>query len=203
MRPLLLLLTALLFTGDLAAFEARSMRDCRLAFLLGMSTGRKENTGWEMFWGSEHGARETYEKVARAYATELGASAEELRTDAWRTRVIAALDRIRGTTPRLSESTLEDAFGDLGLKDGMLDLPSAYLAGAYARFGTPQGFQLIEQRKGLYFVVLIRAVSRLQIDVQVRPGIPGNISLTLSGGGKNELEDFFAELKSIRETIER
>lgn len=199
-------LVFLLFTaalGDARAFEPKSLPECRLAFLLGMSTGSR-GTAWEVFWGGarEDECRALFERLGRAYAGDLGASPEELRTEQWRARVMAALRAQRDPAKPLgglAAGWLGEGLGQPGPR--RVDLLSAFAAGAYARHAAPGGFKLGDSPKGMELVLVIRALSALAIDFSIRPGLPGNMTITLSGGGDRELEDFFAELKIVRDVL--
>ncbi len=186
-------------TTTLCAFEPRSLKDCRLAFLLGMADIMKTQDGWEVL--PEDGRAELYRDVARAYAVDLGAAPEELKDDRWRAKVLKSIKDSRALSNTESMATIGELFGVDSFKNGRLDLPLAYLAGAYASHGTPSGFRMVDKRQGLYVVLLIHTVSRLQIESVHRPGYPGNFVITLSGGGKGEFEDFFTEMRNVREGL--
>jgi len=183
----------------LVAFEPQSVKDCRLAFLLGMSDIMKDQDGWEAL--PRDGKAELYLAIARAYAADLGATADELKADQWRGRVLKSLKDARALSKTESLSPIGEIFGLDSFKNGRLDLPLAYLAGAYACHGTRTGFQMIDKRQGLYVTLLIHYVSRLDIATVLRSGYPGNFTITLSGGGKGELEDFFTEMENVREAL--
>ncbi|MDP3069233.1 MAG: hypothetical protein Q8N18_03045 [Opitutaceae bacterium] len=201
MRSKLILMLSLVIglASDLSAFDPKSMKDCRLAFLLGLGWG----DGGNAVFGSKEHDRE-FERVARACAKDRGASDAELRGDAWREKVISALHAANDPEKRIAASmndSLKEAFGaDVWRR---IDVVSAYVAGAYARHGTDSGFRMINQAKGTYLVLVIQLFASVRINLAINPGMPGNLIITLSGGGKDELADFFAEMRTIREVIER
>ena len=199
MRLRLFLPTVALLVTSLSAFEPRSLKDCRLAFLLGMADIIKDQDGWEVL--PEDGKAELYREVARAYAADLGATPDELREDRWRARVLKSLKDCRALSKSESLSTISEVFGSNSFTNGRLDLQMAFLAGAYACHGTSTGFRLVDKRQGLYLVLLLHSVSRLQIESVLRPGYPGNFTIALSGGAKGEFEDFFAEMQNVREVL--
>jgi hypothetical protein len=182
---------------SLLAFDPKVIKDCRLAFLLGLSWGN--NTA--VFGSPEHDRQ--FEAVARAYARDLGASAAELRGVGWRMRVLSALDAANDPKKRIAgrmNDTLGEAFGpDVWQR---IDVVSAYVAGAHARHGTDTGFKMINQAKGTYLVLAIQRLASVRINLAISPGMPGSLTITLAGGAKNELADFFAEMKTIREVME-
>ena len=199
MKSKLILVLGLVLTlaQDLAAFDPKSMKDCRRAFLLGLGWGN----GGNAVFGSMAIDRE-FEGVARAYAKDIGASDAELRSDAWRSKVLVILGGCDDPKRRVAMSmcdALGVAFGpDVWLR---IDVVSAYAAGAYAHYGTATGFKMTNQGKGSYLVLVMQRLGSLGIKLEINPGIPGNLIITLSEGGKDELTDFFAEMKTIREVI--
>jgi hypothetical protein len=142
-----------------------------------------------------------FDTVARLHAEDIGATVDELSSEKWRAKVQASIEACRTRAPIDRQMSLGSVFGDAALRDP--DVPAAYLAGAYARYGTPTGFRLINQQKGLYLALLIRwGFSELAIDVAVRPGIPGNVTLTLFGETE-ALAGFRKEMEMIRVTLGR
>lgn len=183
---------------ELAAFSPTSMKDCRLAFLLGMGWGNRSAA----FGSQEHDR--AFERVARACAKDLGATDAELQGDTWRDRVISALSLNTDPKKRIAgqmNDILGEAFGpEVWMR---IDVVSAYAAGAYARHGTSAGFKMKNQAKGTYLVLVLQRLAGVSINLAINPGMPGNLIITLSGGGKDELADFFAEMRTIREVIEK
>ena len=199
LRSFASLIAFALLAAHLPAFEPRSIKDCRLVYLLGMSGTMKDQDGWEVL--PEDGKAELYRAIARAYAVDLGATADELKDDRWRGKVLQSLKEARALSKGESLSPIGEIFGLDSFKYGRLDLQLAYLAGAYASHSTRSGFRMVDKRKGIYVGLLIHYVSRLQIETVLQPGYPGNFTITLSGGGKDELEDFFTEMQNVREAL--
>jgi hypothetical protein len=182
----------------LAAFEPKSMKDCRLAFLLGLGWGNSTI----VFGSVEHDR--TFEDVARAYAKDIGASDTELNSAVWRTIVRSALSACYDPRKRIAmqmNDCLSEGFGP-DVWQQRVDVVSAYAAGAYARHGTDTGFRMTNQAKGTYLVLVVQRLAEVSIHLAINPGLPGNLTVTLSGGGKDELANFFAEMKIIREVIQ-
>jgi len=141
---------------------------------------------------------EVFDRVARLYAADIGLSAEELGRDSWRAKVSVSLAKHYGNVS--SHKTVEELFGVSEVGD--TDLAAAYLAGAYSQHGTPSGLRLVNKRKGLYLIWLIRVLFvDLTVEATLRPGIPGNITITVRDGGQQTVQGFVEELEMIRTVL--
>jgi hypothetical protein len=98
--------------------------------------------------------------------------------------------------------SLVATFGEDALRDP--DLSASFLAGAYASHGTATGFRLVNQKKGLYLAWFVRSVfSDVTIDAKIRPGIPGNITITIEGAGDQTVQWVIEELEGVRAALSR
>ncbi len=62
---------------------------------------------------------------------------------------------------------------------------------------------MINQPKGVYLVLLLsfQPFGLHAIDLNINPGFPGNLTITLSSGDKDALSAFIREMTNIREVI--
>lgn len=186
---------------SVSAFETRSMKESRFAFLLGMSDLLKEQDGWENL--PNDGKSQLYKEVARAYAVDLGATPDELTDNRWRERVLQSLRVCREALSLNPENIaiVNEVFGLDKTSEARIDLRLAYLSGAYACHGTTTGFKLIDKRHGSYIALTVHGMFKLQVESVMKPGIPGNMTITLSAGRKDDLEYFFLVMQDVREAI--
>jgi hypothetical protein len=183
------------------AWEPKSPKECRLAFLMGMTTIGDPGSD-TAFPPASDPRRRVFDEIARLYSADMGASAEELATEKWRDRVETALEACRRRSTSESWMSLVATFGEGALRDP--DLSAAFLAGAYASHGTSTGFRLVNQRKGLYIAWLVRSVFfSVTIDAKIRPGIPGNIIVTIDGAGDQTVQWVISELEGVRIALTR
>jgi hypothetical protein len=180
------------------AWEPRSPRDCRLAFLVGYSSFTGDAPSLSVLPPASSLSYSHFERIARAYAEDIGVPAEMLDRGGWREKVAESL--AKHYKPGSSHKTVEELFGAATQQD--TDLAAAYLAGAYSQHGTSTGFRLVNQRKGLYLAWLIRsAYADLPIDATLKPGIPGNITITLRDGGQQTVQGFIEDLEAVRAAL--
>ena len=197
-RQIQLFAVLLSFAQCAFAWEPRSPRDCRLAFLMGYSTFTGDSPSASILPPASSPSYSHFERIARAYAADIGVSAEGLDRGGWREKVVTAL--AKHYEPASSHKTVEELFGAAARQD--TELAAAYLAGAYSQHGTSTGFRLVNQRKGLYLVWLIRSVFvDLPIDATLKPGTPGNITITLRDGRQQTVQGFIEELERVRAAL--
>lgn len=196
-----IILAAVAIAHGAAAWEPNSPKDCRLAFLMGMTAIGDPGSGGA-FPSASDPRRQVFDEIARLYAADVGATTAELATEKWRDKVEAAVEACRRRNTSDSWMSLVATFGNDAFRDS--DLPASFLAGAYAAHGTATGFRLVNHRKGLYIVWLMRLVFvDVTIDATVRPGIPGNITVTVQGGGQQTVQGLIAELEGVRIALAR
>lgn len=198
----------MLFVGALLLFqngfghESRPLKDYRLAYLMGMTAFTGHPPNLDVFPSKSDPSSALFERIARLYAEDMGLSAKVLERDAeWRAAVASRIADCYGGGA--SHVTMEDLFGGTAHHDPNVGF--AYLAGAHARFGQPTGFKLINFRKGLYLMRLVREnFFSLGIEATVPAGgpIPGNITITLRNGGEQSIEGFLKSVEAMRKKVE-
>ena len=191
----ILFLVFIALTPCVSAWEPQSPRDCRLAFLMGYSSFTGDAPSLSIFPPVSSPGYSHFERVARAYAVDIGVSDEMLNRAEWREKVAAALAKHYESAR--SHRTIEELFGTKPRQDS--ELAAAYLAGAYSQHGTSTGFRLVNQRKGLYLAWLIRSVyAEIPVDAALKPGFPGNITITLRDGGQLTVQTVIKDLELVR-----
>src|SRR5215216_1177439 len=117
----------------------------RRSFLVGMTEHDPflvppDETGFEAFSQNEPNAAKLYHDVARLYAVDLGVDPGALATNRWKKAVA---------------ESLQPFLGNVGAGDLKQEL--AYLAGVYARWGTPTGFRFTGTKRGYEIAGIIDA----------------------------------------------
>ena len=152
-------------------------------FLLGMSA-HKSPGAWEFFYPSEAAPAAAYDKVARVVADRLGFTAEvegqpRGSSEAWRGRFITFIEQY------YSRTYTEDGNAGLILDTGRLfqdakRSPSldAYLAGAYARYGSENRFRVMAPWKAQSVATLIKRRTEAGVITRTFMGyIPGGTDI--------------------------
>jgi hypothetical protein len=138
----------------------------RRSFLLGMTEAShllaRDETGFETFWPSETRAESVYYSVAKLYARDLGLDPAGVAPVVWRAAVAKSL------RASVNQGAPKDLKGCI-----------AYLAGLYARRGSPDGFQF----SGVGFGVaeLLGRHGDEEFVLRAQPGYPGGTTITIVG----------------------
>jgi hypothetical protein len=176
MKPLLAMFAVCLaLSGARAEGTAAARRD----FLLGMAgTGLVVGAGGlEGFWPTEQAAAILYESVAKRYARDIGVEASKLASGEWKSAVAASL------RPSKEEDSM------------------AYLAGAFARWGTSNGFSVAGSQKGYEVARRVSDLNRFDVQLVHQAGYPGRTVITVSDGGESQSAELFKILRGIAAEI--
>lgn len=164
---------------------------CRRAFLLGMGNAQGSllgKGGFYGFWDHEEEAWKVFIAVAKLYAVDIGVSPERLATDAWEADVAVALAR-KGSLGSLREI-------------GGPEVP-AYVAGAYARWGTPTGLRL-NSSQAYQIAEYISFLNDFNLQLNHTAGYPGGYTITITeAGAKISPKEFFATMQKIKADVQK
>jgi hypothetical protein len=175
--------------------EPWNTMECRRNFLLGMTEHSSflvpDETGFETFAPNEAAAAKIYRDVARVYAGDIGVDPSLLATsNGWKKSVAESLQQLKG-------STGSGSVPKLGL---------AYLAGVYARRGTPTGFQFSGTNRGYEIAGMITTrggPTGVAVQLFMQPGFPGGSTITILDGGEVPSADFFTLMKWIAAGVQK
>ncbi|MEO5958152.1 MAG: hypothetical protein ABIR80_03475 [Opitutaceae bacterium] len=178
MKTLLAIFVTCLVLGRLRAEErANDSVAAHRDFLLGMNfdSGLVVGPGGsEGFWPTEAAVADLYERIAKLYARDIGVDPKMIATGQWKPVVAASLR---------TEKEVD---------------PMVFLAGAYARWGTPTGFRVSGSTKGYAIARLVSDLNRFNVQLVHVAGYPGGTTVTVSDGGESESREFFDLMKEIK-----
>lgn len=164
--------------------------ECRRAFLLGMGSAQGALLGKDQFygfWPHEEEAWKVFMAVAKLYAADIGVEPELRATDAWQAHVAVALARSLPPqiSPRLSRAE-----------------SVAYMAGAYARWGTPAGLRL-NSSEAYEIAQHISFLNDFNLELKHRSGVPGGYTLTITDGGGVSAAEFFKLMQKVKADVQK
>jgi hypothetical protein len=161
--------------------------DRRRAFLLGM-TYELDKALLEKFWPNEEKSAAQFDAVARLYAGDLGITVDGRPGNNWKFTVTRSLDSGVLNSKLFTEDNLEARV--------------AFLAGAYARWGTETGFKITGHGKALAIVHHIAALNDFDVQLTLHAGYPGNSIVTVTGTKETPAPEFFTLMRQIAASIE-
>jgi hypothetical protein len=182
-RLALLLAFSTLLTAHRIGAAPYDTPECRRAFLVGMSSGSGlivGDAGLEGFWPTETRAAELYISVAKLYARDIGVDPKKFETGEWKILVAQSLRTKKEESPSV-----------------------AFLAGAYARWGTPTGFRLSGSGKAYEIAKGISDLNEFTVQLVHQTGYPGGTTITVSDGEETPCAEFFALMRQVEEEVKR
>lgn len=173
-----------------SANEPWNTLENRRNFLVGMYVGSPflvpDDSGFETFWPTETRAANVYRTVAKLYAADIGVKPEKLATEEWRGSVAESLRPFQGNT----------GAGDLKQE-------LAWLAGVYARHGTPTGFRFSGRDRGYEIGKMMSRLGMFEVQLVTVSGYPGGSTLTIVGNEENPVAGFFTLMSWIEAGVQK